>query len=738
MFCGKCHAELPEGTVMCPECGAIIGEQENVRPHPVRRAMVGPTPVAPVFDGAINLDESMEFEELTELEFENQSEVRIEGESEGEVESEVESEPEGEVEPDGESAEETSVLQTYAEDETAVLNGFSQDETSVLEPVAVEEPEDEGEPEAVEENYDNDAVADSEDGADTYSEAEANPEVEDSSDAEIDFEATANDTAEIRIKADKAASHDGQEVLDEDAEETASETSASASDDSTEAVADGSETGQFEFQGYEDFYFAPFPTSQLDGLDVLATAPSASMSTELPVIDGSESGGYITADHDSYYLSGRAPVRQRRGKALVVGLVCVLVAGILGGFAYLAYDAGLIGTIDVPDVTGMSEADARTTLEEAGFSLNTAEIDVDDGVGTIVSLNPSAGASLKRGTVIEGEVGRARILPDVVGQQSSDARSALEEAGATNIKIWYEAVFEGEDQQPVAEDHVMAMFPEAGSAFRSDDRVLLTVSQPYTVPDVSSFNLEEAQAAIERAGLSYSVAWQDSELPAYTVLSTNPSAAERLEEGSEVLLLVSAPGAREETYLSDYLESSGNAISDYLEWKEWNFYDSASQDPIIEMWYKNDLGTLFFTPNPESAHFTGGWYESQLRYGGAVRGVRFTPTLVGAFADPQLSEDYLLRIAASCGFENPSDSCTNETISGAGVPVDVVLENEFIAVCGERDGYTWYACVNHSTWDGSYEVNIACAPTATYEAVDLGPYDMRLVNYLAYIDHYTG
>jgi serine/threonine-protein kinase len=63
--------------------------------------------------------------------------------------------------------------------------------------------------------------------------------------------------------------------------------------------------------------------------------------------------------------------------------------------------------IDVPDVTGQTESQARSTLVNAGFHVKATKVDTADETqkGKVVDQTPAGGAKRKRGTTIEIKVG---------------------------------------------------------------------------------------------------------------------------------------------------------------------------------------------------------------------------------------------------------------------------------------------------------------------------------------------
>ena len=90
------------------------------------------------------------------------------------------------------------------------------------------------------------------------------------------------------------------------------------------------------------------------------------------------------------------------------------------------------GDGEIPDVMGMSESDARTAIEAAGFKCNVTTQASEKNTGTIISQDPSGGTKAEKGTTVElvasdGSLSRA-TMPYVVGKKLSKAESALKKA----------------------------------------------------------------------------------------------------------------------------------------------------------------------------------------------------------------------------------------------------------------------------------------------------------------------
>ncbi|MFD7443403.1 Stk1 family PASTA domain-containing Ser/Thr kinase [Streptomyces sp. NPDC059909] len=90
--------------------------------------------------------------------------------------------------------------------------------------------------------------------------------------------------------------------------------------------------------------------------------------------------------------------------------------------------------IDVPDVTGESVEDARSTLEDAGLEVAVAagQVNSPEDAGTVASQSPAEGGQAARGDTVTLTVSKGPRMvkvPDVTGKTIADARQKLEKAG---------------------------------------------------------------------------------------------------------------------------------------------------------------------------------------------------------------------------------------------------------------------------------------------------------------------
>ncbi|MFE3517348.1 Stk1 family PASTA domain-containing Ser/Thr kinase [Streptomyces sp. NPDC059166] len=90
--------------------------------------------------------------------------------------------------------------------------------------------------------------------------------------------------------------------------------------------------------------------------------------------------------------------------------------------------------VHVPDVTGLSVADARAALDEAGLDVKVLpdRVDAPQAAGEIARQSPGSGAEAVEGDTVELTVSkgpRMVAVPDVTGRDVDEARRTLEGAG---------------------------------------------------------------------------------------------------------------------------------------------------------------------------------------------------------------------------------------------------------------------------------------------------------------------
>ncbi|TQN40697.1 serine/threonine-protein kinase [Blastococcus colisei] len=141
------------------------------------------------------------------------------------------------------------------------------------------------------------------------------------------------------------------------------------------------------------------------------------------------------------------------------------------------------GTIDLPDVTGRAEAEARAILTQAGFSdvqISTEQVDSAEAPGTVLSTTPGAASPAGRDTriVLQVSGGPGDLeMPDLIGRTEAAARQALQSAGFTGTITVTPVAAEPADVPGT----VVETTPAAGAAVPAGQAITLFIAE--AVPD---------------------------------------------------------------------------------------------------------------------------------------------------------------------------------------------------------------------------------------------------------------
>jgi serine/threonine-protein kinase len=150
--------------------------------------------------------------------------------------------------------------------------------------------------------------------------------------------------------------------------------------------------------------------------------------------------------------------------------------------------------------------------------------------GVVLSTDPKAGTTLKRGSTVTVTVskGRAPIsVPDLKGKNINDARAEAERLGLRVVE-------EYKDNDAPA-DQVIKQSPEPGTGAEKDDEIKLQVSKGpplVTVPDVNNQPCPQAQQTLQAQNLRARLDFNPNGL----VRNQNPPAGTPVPPQTEVVL----------------------------------------------------------------------------------------------------------------------------------------------------------------------------------------------------------
>ena len=218
----------------------------------------------------------------------------------------------------------------------------------------------------------------------------------------------------------------------------------------------------------------------------------------------------------------------------------------LGGLIFLLFQLAGGGEeeptlVEVPNVTGISQAEALTRLQQDGF-LVTTFFESSDTVpaGDVIRTDPTFGTMVEEGSTIEVYVssGPEEIeVPPVVGQTRAEAERLITEAGLSLGQVTERA------DANFAEGIVVEQDPPQGARVGADAPVNLVVSTgPETVIVPNLVNLSERDATAQLQSLGLLVRVQDEhsdEVARDLVIRSDPVADSEVQLGDTVLIVVS-------------------------------------------------------------------------------------------------------------------------------------------------------------------------------------------------------
>ncbi|MEZ5239076.1 MAG: PASTA domain-containing protein [Microthrixaceae bacterium] len=227
----------------------------------------------------------------------------------------------------------------------------------------------------------------------------------------------------------------------------------------------------------------------------------------------------------------------------LTALLAVFVVGLVGlGVAVREGDRRVdVVDVVVPSLQGVSEDAARRTLEEVGLLMELDESPnelVPDGI--VFEQDPIEGARIEEGSAVRVGVSTGpagAIVPDVVGQQVTEALGLLVASGLTG------EVVEVPDEE-VRVGEVLATEPSAGRRAGGEGTVVVEVSRGpalRTIPEIASRDVIDVVTELGRLRLRPGsiTRVEDAEFPDGTVLSIEPASGTRVPRGSDVSLVVS-------------------------------------------------------------------------------------------------------------------------------------------------------------------------------------------------------
>ncbi|MFV0428723.1 MAG: Stk1 family PASTA domain-containing Ser/Thr kinase [Arachnia sp.] len=192
--------------------------------------------------------------------------------------------------------------------------------------------------------------------------------------------------------------------------------------------------------------------------------------------------------------------------------------------------------IKVPDVTGKTEDEARSLLNDAGITNVTteqadpAEEPIDAEAGNVTVTSPAAGADIAPGGEVKLTIATGRsIVPNLSGMTEDEAKDTAGRAG-------FELDITTEETADHPEGKVFQQDPQNGDALDREEPIKVTIAAAATtatVPNLLGLSKDEAQAAANGFTLTFTEE-ESSNQEVGTVIGQDPPSGEQRDRGSSI------------------------------------------------------------------------------------------------------------------------------------------------------------------------------------------------------------
>ena len=135
--------------------------------------------------------------------------------------------------------------------------------------------------------------------------------------------------------------------------------------------------------------------------------------------------------------------------------------------------------VGLPNVIGRSFDDAAAALREAGFTPIRRDVEAQEPEGTVIGMSPGAGSLAPPGTRVTLNVSKGTsttAVPDVVGEEETNARATLENEG------WNVLVRDTPTTNPDEEGVVITQTPPPGEQAKPGSQVIIYVGRFEELP----------------------------------------------------------------------------------------------------------------------------------------------------------------------------------------------------------------------------------------------------------------
>ena len=276
-----------------------------------------------------------------------------------------------------------------------------------------------------------------------------------------------------------------------------------------------------------------------------AAVPAATSTVSAPAAGVSSTSTSLPAVSSDGDAASKAAAARKRRTAIIMTLVVIALLLIGGSVWALSRSAATPEAVSVPNVVGLSQADAKSQIEAAGleWELNPEKVASDTvEKDAVASTDPAGGAQAEKGSTVRVTISSGPdsvTLPDnLVGMSPDEARQAVEALG-----LKWEVNSSKVASDTVAEGKVAQTNPSPGSKVKAGQTItayLSSGSDQVEVPDLVGMSQDQARSALKAVGLELgNVTTVDSDKDKDRIVSQDPETGSKVKKGTTIAVSIS-------------------------------------------------------------------------------------------------------------------------------------------------------------------------------------------------------
>ena len=276
-----------------------------------------------------------------------------------------------------------------------------------------------------------------------------------------------------------------------------------------------------------------------------AAVPAATSTVSAPAAAVSSTSTSLPAVSSDGDAASKAAAARKRRTAIIMTLVVIALLLIGGSVWALSRSAATPEAVSVPNVVGLSQADAKSQIEAVGleWELNPEKVASDTvEKDAVASTDPAGGTQAEKGSTVRVTISSGPdsvTLPDnLVGMSPDEARQAVEALG-----LKWEVNSSKVASDTVAEGKVAQTNPSPGSKVKAGQTItayLSSGSDQVEVPDLVGMSQDQARSALKAVGLELgNVTTVDSDKDKDRIVSQDPETGSKVKKGTTIAVSIS-------------------------------------------------------------------------------------------------------------------------------------------------------------------------------------------------------